>query len=113
MTQVRAVASQYWPAGQRSSAAVQGTQRPEAVSHTGPPAWPAQSVLDVHAVGPVSVGAGVSIGASGGPASATGASGAASSGTGVSRGGAGVGGAGVFRGAEVGAGRPQTTETSG
>ncbi|MEZ4409602.1 MAG: hypothetical protein R3A52_24490 [Polyangiales bacterium] len=47
---------QYCPAGQRSSVGVQGTQRPEVVSHAGPSALPAQSVAEVQRVGPVSVG---------------------------------------------------------
>lgn len=51
--------TQYWPAGQRSLAAVQGTQRPVAVSHAGPWALPAQAALVVQEGG-MSTAAGTS-----------------------------------------------------
>jgi hypothetical protein len=47
-------AVQYCPLGQRSLVGVQGTQRPEAVSHTGPPALPTQSASPVQRAGPAS-----------------------------------------------------------
>jgi hypothetical protein len=62
-------AVQYCPLGQRSSAVVQGTQRPVVVSQAGPPALPAQSVALVQRIGPASVGATSSGPASAGPVS--------------------------------------------
>ena len=48
--------TQYWPVGQRSSASVQGTQRPRAVSQAGPPGSPTHCSLREQGVGPRSPG---------------------------------------------------------
>ncbi len=52
-------ATQYCPIGQRSLVAVQGTQRPVAVSHAGPSDEEAQSLSAVQRAGPVSAGTSV------------------------------------------------------
>ena len=51
--------TQYWPVGQRSLVAVQGTQRRVAVSHAGPSDEEAQSLSAVQREGPESAGTSV------------------------------------------------------